>query len=220
LGAERADQHFAGALIEGWHAPALDAASPALVPWTADALVNYFLDGWDAHHGVAAGPMTAVVDSMAALSEDDAYAIAEYVLSFQEPAGDKEATALAFAATRQFGGSVTPATGPDGLTDPMQVQGQETFTRVCANCHREGTKSVPLALTSTINGPDPANLVRVITDGIAPPTASFDRSMPAFGTSLTASETEALVAFVRAHFTERGPWTNIADRVAEARAAP
>src|SRR5690606_16777767 len=80
LGAVDANRHLAGADVESWHAPALDSSSPAPAPWTADALVNYFLDGWDGDHGIAAGPMTPVVDGLAAMSEDDAYALAEYVL--------------------------------------------------------------------------------------------------------------------------------------------
>ena len=84
------------------------------MPWTQDALVNYFLDGWDGDHGIAAGPMTPVVNELAVISEDDAYALAEYLTSFQDQADIERRTAeaKAFAEEREFGSSATPATGP------------------------------------------------------------------------------------------------------------
>jgi mono/diheme cytochrome c family protein len=78
---------YGGETLEGWHAPALNVDSPAPVPWTIDAMVNFLLDGWDGDHGIAAGPMTPVVNSLVSLSEDDAQAIATYILSFQDQTG-------------------------------------------------------------------------------------------------------------------------------------
>lgn len=217
LGAVDANRHLAGADVESWHAPALDSSSPAPAPWTADALVNYFLDGWDGDHGIAAGPMTPVVDGLAAMSEDDAYALAEYVLSFQDQTevDSRIEEARAFAEQRDIGGSATPASGPENLSDPSLAAGQATFMRICANCHRAGTNQAPLALTSTVNGPDPANLIHIIAEGIRPPEASFDRSMPAFGNSLSGEDMANLVRFVRAHFSRNPPWTNVEERIAE-----
>ena len=57
LGAEQRDAHFAGGEAEGWHAYAINAASPAPVPWTADSLHVYLRHGWHAQHGVSRGPM-------------------------------------------------------------------------------------------------------------------------------------------------------------------
>jgi len=217
LGALDPGRHFAGATNAGWHAPALGEGSPAPVPWTADALVNYFLDGWDRDHGIAAGPMTKVVDQMAALSEDDAYAIAEYVLSFQPDDGAARDEVVAFAAARDFGSPETPAAGPP-LDDPVLVAGRDTFARVCANCHRTGTQAAPLALTSTVNGPDPSNLLRIIDEGLAPPAASFDRTMPGFRGALSETDLVAMAAFLRAHFSQKPAWPDLAARVAAIRA--
>lgn len=72
LGAVKKSAPLAGGEAEGWHAPALNSASPAPVPWTEDALVNYLLDGWDRDHGVAGGPMTPVVNEADALFRDSA----------------------------------------------------------------------------------------------------------------------------------------------------
>jgi mono/diheme cytochrome c family protein len=220
FGAEEAGARLAGGDVEGWHATALDASSPAPVPWDEDAMVNYLLDGWDGNHGIAAGPMTPVVDELAAISEDDAYAIAAYVLSHQA-GGDAEARAAAraFAEARAFGGSETPAGGPslpDGA-DPAFGRGLAVFARVCANCHRANSQPAPLALTSTVNGPDPRNFLHIVVDGIKPPENAFDRSMPGFGGSLSAADLVDLAIFVRAHFSQKPAWGELEAKVQEVR---
>lgn len=221
LGAEDQTARFGGGDIEGWHATALNAVSPAPIAWDEDAMVNYLLDGWDGDHGIAAGPMTPVVNELASISEDDAYAIAAYVLSFQNAGEDRARTEKAreFAASRDFGSSGTPAGRPanDNGGDPALARGQATFARVCANCHRAGGQPVPLALTSTVNVPDPRNLLHIIIDGIKPPEGAFDRSMPAFGRSLSDEELADLAAFVRSHFSREPAWSDLPARIAEAR---
>jgi mono/diheme cytochrome c family protein len=221
LGALDRGAHFGGATVEGWHAPALDAANPSLVPWTADAVVNYFLDGWDGDHGVAAGPMTPVVNQWAALSEDDAYALAEYMISFQDQTNVDERTdaARAFAEAREFGGSETPAGGPPPSGDEALDRGLATFVRVCANCHRSGTDAAPLGLLASINGPDPSNLIHAVVEGIRPPAASVGKSMPAFGGTLPERDLLDLVVFVRSHFSQKPAWTNVGERIREIRGA-
>jgi mono/diheme cytochrome c family protein len=221
LGAEKADAPLAGGEVEGWHAFALDASSQAPVPWDADAIVNYLLDGWDANHGVAAGPMTPVVDGLAAISEDDAYAIAAYVLSFQtgDGGGDEAEQARDFAAARAFGGGETPAGGPTppAGADPAFGRGLAVFARVCANCHRANAQAAPLALVSTVTGPDPRNFLHIVVDGIRPPEAAFDRSMPGFGGSLGDADLVDLATFVRAHFSEQPAWGELEAKVREVR---
>ena len=218
FGAERrGNARYAGQTLEGWHAPALNADSPAPVPWTADAMVNFFLDGWDGDHGIAAGTMTPVVNGLGSLSEDDADAIATYILSFQDKTdlAARTKTAKLFAEKVAFGAS---STAPSSPTTPMG-RGEATFIRVCANCHRVGTDAAPLALSSVVNGPDPRNLIHIIDQGIEPPRNSANRSMPAFGGSLSASDFADLVTFVRGHFSRKPAWSNVPNHVAEARAA-
>src|ERR1700730_84547 len=64
LGAERATAQFAGGDVDNWHAYAINAQSPAPVPWDADALFAYLRDGWHPDHGVARGPMAQVVSHL------------------------------------------------------------------------------------------------------------------------------------------------------------
>lgn len=219
FGAENSGAKFQGAQIEGWHAPALDNHSPAPVPWTADALVNYFLDGWDGDHGIAAGPMKEVANALSVLSEDDAYAIADYVLSFQDQDNIEARTKQAqdFADARAFGGSETPVGGPADSGDAAIDAGRDIFARICANCHRSGTNQAPLAVTSSVNAPVPDNVIHIIEEGIRPPEAAYDRSMPAFGGALDDQDMTNLVAFVRSHFSSQPAWTDIADKVKSVR---
>jgi mono/diheme cytochrome c family protein len=222
LGGEIRSRRFAGAGFEGWHAPALDAQSPAPVPWNQDAMVNYLLDGWDQDHGIASGPMTLVVNELFNISEDDAYAIAEYILSFQPQTGDdaRAKAARAFAKAQAFGGSDTPADGPaiDAGAEPGLADGAATFARICANCHRAGTRTTPLALSSNVSGPDPSALIHVVEEGIKPPEGSFDRTMPALGGSLSDRQFTNLVTFVRSHFSQRPAWQDVSERVHAMRA--
>ncbi len=218
LGAERGgNARYGGETLEGWHAPALNADSPAPVPWTADALINFLLDGWDGDHGIAAGTMTPVVNGLGSVSDDDAEAIATYILSFQDKTNLAARTkaAKSFAEKVAFGSSPAVPSPPDtGLG-----RGEATFARVCANCHRAGTDSAPLALSSVVNGSDPRNLIHIIDQGIEPPRNSVNRSMPAFRGSLSASDLADLVSFVRSHFSRKPAWPNVIAHIAEARAA-
>jgi mono/diheme cytochrome c family protein len=219
LGAERADIPFAGGEAENWYAPALDANSPAPLAWTEDALVNYLIDGWDGDHGVAAGPMLPVVNEVGQLSEDDVYAIAAYLLSFMDPQSEEIAAGvMSFAEQREFGGpGDAMSDAPVVAGDEPVARGEATFERVCANCHRSGGQTVPLALTSTVAGPDPRNAIHIIMDGIEPPPGVPGKTMPRFGGTLSDEEIADLLAFMRSRFTRSPPWSDAAARISEIR---
>src|SRR3954471_20567632 len=89
FGAEQGGRAFlAGAMIEGWEAPALTALSQSPVPWSADELYRYLRHGHTQHHGVAAGPMAPVVKELAVLPDADIRAMATYLAGFNTPAAD------------------------------------------------------------------------------------------------------------------------------------
>jgi mono/diheme cytochrome c family protein len=71
LGAERADAQFSGGDVDNWNAYAINAQSPAPVPWDADALFAYLRNGWHPDHGVARGPMAEVVSNLASVPDSD-----------------------------------------------------------------------------------------------------------------------------------------------------
>src|SRR5437764_2595105 len=79
LGAEKSGDPYGGGEAEQWLAPAMNEASPAPLPWTADELFNYLRNGSDPRHGVAAGPMIDVVQNLAKVPESDVRAIAVYI---------------------------------------------------------------------------------------------------------------------------------------------
>ena len=62
------DAPFAGGDVDNWNAYAINAQSPAPVPWDADALCSLILrDGWHPDHGVARGPMAEVVSNLSSV---------------------------------------------------------------------------------------------------------------------------------------------------------
>ena len=214
LGAEMSQQALAGGEAEGWDAPALNAASPAPVPWTENALFDYLRHGWDPTHGVVAGPMRPVVRDLARVPEEDVRAMAVYLASLagssDEERHKRAEAALAFAKGQEWG----PASvGSSGAGD-----GEQIFAGACADCHRlGGTAPVALALSTAINLPEPRNLIHVILDGIMPQEGEKGPMMPGFGDVLTDTQVVALVAYVRAHFTARPAWPDVARYVRQMR---
>lgn len=214
LGAEIKSRALGGGEADGWHSPALAGAARAPMPWTLDAMVNYLIDGWDQDHGVSAGPMTPVVDNLARLPEDDVYAIAAYIKSLQTQPQVDAAAVIAKARDLEFGGAAYAA---NTQTDAAYRRGEEAYQSACANCHAAGKQTVPLALTSTVTGPDPRNSIYIILDGNEPPYGAPERSMPRFGSTLSDGELGDMLVFMRAHFTRLPPWTDLAQWIAEAR---
>src|ERR1700693_4287482 len=53
LGAEKIRDAYAGAVVDGWIAPALTEANPSPVPWTQDELMSYLRTGLGPLHGAA-----------------------------------------------------------------------------------------------------------------------------------------------------------------------
>lgn len=214
LGAIDGKRAYAGAFVNGWYAPALDASSPAPIPWTKNALVNYLMDGWDKHHGLAAGSMGPVSTALRDQKEDDMFALAAYVVSLAGPPRSPQAQAEAekSAMARVEKTEWNPArdnSPPEAAIDP----GQRMFQTRCAECHKSGGKPAPLALNSALNLPDPTNVVRATLEGIKPPQGALDRSMPAYRNQITEADIVAVTKFMRARFTQREPWTNLEEVV-------
>ena len=77
---------------------------------------------------------------------------------------------------------------------------------------------MPLALTTTVNAPDPRNVIHIVFDGIRPPRGALQRSMPEFGASISDADIADVLKYVRWHFTDRPPWEDVARHVAAKRA--
>ena len=213
---------YDGGDVEHWHAPALNARSPAPVPWTREQLVDYLFDGWEEQHGIAAGPMAPVVNHLYDQSEDDVFAIAAYFASRQRPAPSDAEREAVLAAAQALDWERDPGWRPANLPDdPSLRRGMEVYADQCANCHRRGGRDgpVPLALTSTVHAPDPRNVIHIVFDGIRPPRGALQRSMPEFGASISDADIVDLLKYVRWHFTDRPAWEDVAGHVAAKRAA-
>jgi len=221
FGAVRSSEGFAGGEAEGWYVPALGQASHAPVPWTLDALANYLFDGWDEHHGIAAGPMTPVVDHFYDVEEDDVFAMAAYLASLKEEPSEEAVTAAATAAAALDWATDERPGGSGAPDDEALRRGEALFFDQCVDCHKARVSEqqpASLAVTAPVNAPDARNLVNVVLHGIRPPRGSVQRQMPAFEGKVSDEELADIVAFVRWRFTDLPAWEDVGDTVARARA--
>jgi nicotinate dehydrogenase subunit B len=201
FGAEQGGLAFlAGALVDGWEAPALTALSLAPLPWTAGELYRYLRHGHTLQHGIAAGPMAPVVKELAALPDEDIRAMASYLASFNTPdAGDAPQRAVQTVADAQ-----AASAGLAGV-------GQQLFSGACSACHHDGDGptllgvNLPLALNSNLHSERPDNLIRVILDGVREPASRDIGFMPAFRHSLNERQVVDLVAYMRRRFAPGKP---------------
>ncbi|HEY4134297.1 MAG TPA: cytochrome c [Alphaproteobacteria bacterium] len=211
MGAETSPAYGGGA-AEGWVAPPLNKDSLSQMPWTRQELVVYLMDGWHAKHGMAAGPMTPVVNALHNQNEIDVFAIAAYVESLRAGAPQiDEDKARAAALKREWG-------NPEAPPVPTEfAAGAKVFEARCAQCHKANGGALPLALQTSVNAKDPGTVVHAIWSGIRPPVGALGRSMPAIGPQLTEAEMSALVKFVRARYTDRPAWSGVDKAVKDAR---
>ncbi|MEA2736954.1 MAG: hypothetical protein QOH05_261 [Acetobacteraceae bacterium] len=200
LGAEKSAQALAGGEAENWYAPPLQAASPAGQPWTEDALATYLRTGFDAHHGAAAGPMTAVTEALATVPEADVRAMAVYIASLMP---------------KTVAEPVTPRGGGDEKAGAM-------FAGACGGCHgadapmtRDGAPS--LAFSSAVNAPTPRGAIQIILHGIPWREGKAAPYMPSFASALTDEQVADLAGYLRATFSEKPAWSDLPAEVAKAR---
>ena len=175
---------YGGGSAEGWYAPPLNKDNLSQQPWTKVELVVYLMDGWHAKHGMAAGPMTPVVDALHKQNEIDVFAIAAYVVTLR--AGEKpiDADAVQDGGAQARVGPSGSAAGAEGI----QRRAPRCSRRAARMCHRSNGATVPLALQTSIHAPVPDSVVQAIRHGIRPPTGALGRSMPAFGEQLSEAE--------------------------------
>jgi len=218
LGAEKKRDAYGGGEAEDWLAPALNEASPAPLPWTADELFDYLRNGSDARHGLAAGPMVDVVQNLGQAPEDDVRAIAVYIADrMRRTTRDTDASALAQLAEP----NAVSGMGRDAVPTRNQAtasDGAALFEGACATCHYSGTglqatKPVPLALTTSVNAPDPRNLIHIVRNGLWPAPGERGAMMPGFAAELTDPQIVAVVDYVRQRFSREPPWHDVAGQV-------
>ncbi len=204
FGAERQSAYLSGGHADGWEAPALTSLSHAPIPWDEDELYAYLRNGESRFHGVAAGPMAAVVTDLAKLPDHDIRAMATYLASFNDTAIDRQAQD-ALATRLEADTKVAVAASP----------GARLYLGACAVCHEVGGLPLfgsrpSLALNSNLHSAKPDNLIQVILHGINTPAFSDLGYMPGFKDSLNDAQIEQLVSYLRGQFAPDKPaWRDI-----------
>jgi len=216
LGAERRDQHFAGAEVENWTAYAINSASPAPVPWNAESLFFYLRHGWHEHHGASRGPMAPVTANLGSVPEADVRAISAYVAEVMgEPGAERIARGeAALAAARQE--SAAPLRiRASGASNGM---GAAIFASACEGCH-DGRRPLPfgglnLHLSTAVSGPNPQNIINVTLYGLPGAKGEPSAMMPAYRGLLGEDQLVALLDYMRERFSDQPAWTDTRERVA------
>ncbi len=227
MGAEKTDQLYAGGEAEGWNAYALNAASPAPVPWTVDSLTRYLSNGYEEQHGVARGPMAPVTANMGSAAPGDAKAIATYIASVMgEPSVERKARGegVSKSPAAQSPGVLVQAAGSQSLpvtVDPKDP-GAAIYAAACSSCHDAGRPvpygGLPLRLSSATHGPTPMNPINVILYGLPAPEGERGPIMPGFAGTLTDRQVADLLAYMRKTFSDQPAWKDIEPLVADIRA--
>jgi mono/diheme cytochrome c family protein len=211
LGAERANVQFAGGDVENWHAYAINAQSPAPVPWDADALFAYLRDGWHPDHGGARGPMALVVSNLSEVPDSDIRAIATYMAGvFGAPAPDRKRRRDEVLAQVKS----VPA-------QAAKTDGAAIYAAACATCHETGRPlpygGVNLALSTAISSPDPRNAINIVLSGVRPVEGERSPIMPGFASSMNDGQIASLLNYLRARFSNQPAWTGVEKTIEAAR---
>ncbi len=213
LGAERTTDSFSGGDVENWQAYAINANSPAPLPWDTQALYRYLRQGFDPDHGVARGPMAEVVSNLSSVPESDVHAIAVYMSSvFGAPTAERlrqaDQTRAQIAASQ-----ARPAQGNNS--------GQSIYASACAPCHESGRPlpygGLNLALSTALSAGDPRNAANIILSGIRPVAGERSPIMPGFADAMTDDQIAAVLKYLRGRAGNRPAWSNVEQTVRDAR---
>ena len=217
LGAELGGHaYLAGAVIDGWEAPALSALSKSPVPWNAAELYRYLRVGHTQQHGIAAGPMGAVVKELSVLPDADIAAMASYLASFNPPVTDAQSQVRAMEVVTNAQRSAPQLFGP----------GQRLFSGACSSCHHDGDGpklfgvNPPLALNSNLHSNRPDNLINIILNGVREPATQDIGFMPAFKYALSDAQIAELASYMRSRYAPgEAAWPHLPADIARLRKA-
>jgi len=215
LGAEKSRDAYAGAVVDGWIAPALDQANPSPLPWTQEDLFSFLRTGTSPMHGAAGGTMTPVIRDALALAvvpDSDVRAIAVYFTDMNHGA------ARASSVDATAGEAI--ATSDLAVGQPYDADA-ELYASACMSCHyNAGPAPLParpeLALNSALTLPEPTNFIRVVLRGVGSTDGAPGMAMPTYA-SLTDGEIVSLAAYLRRTRTKLPPWNDLEKKAAAAR---
>lgn len=211
FGAEKKDRAYAGALIDNWYAPALNAAQPVPVHWDSESLYRYLRKGQSAYQGVAVGSMSEVVHQGLHKAPDaDIRALATYLSSL---AGHVESENSATRAAQLIQSA-------QQRTDSDRSHGEHLYITACAGCHFNAADNplalrAELSLNSAITAEDPTNLLRILLQGVPASEGSPGIVMPDFAV-LSDGDIASLAQFLRIR-ADLPPWQKLEQRLRELR---
>ncbi|HEX7054270.1 MAG TPA: c-type cytochrome [Burkholderiales bacterium] len=214
LGAEHKHRQLAGALVEGWYAPALNEASPSPIPWTPEDLATYLATGIAERHAMAAGPMQTVTHELGRAAPEDVRAIAAYIHGTMGPLTQaREARARAAIDLARREPSAAAGSSVE-LRDARLRLGKALYLGACASCHERGRElssggALELPLAVALYEPEPASLVNIIRDGIQPPPGETGRWMPGFAGAFNEEQMLALLTYLRTLAPGAPPWQDL-----------
>jgi mono/diheme cytochrome c family protein len=216
LGAQKTRSAYAGALVDGWIAPALTAANPSPIPWTEEELFTYLRTGVSPLHGATAATMTDVIRESLALPimpHTDVRAIAVYFSEMDHAnahAAGIEANRREALATSDLGS--TQEHDPDaGL-----------YVSACISCHYNAGP-IPifarpeLSLNSALTLPEPTNFIQAVLRGVGAKEGAPGLVMPEYASSLSNTEVARLAAYLRRTRTKYPPWNDLETKVSKIR---
>jgi len=208
VGAEQVGHPYAGAVIEGWYATSLDV-SPSPARWTEDEFFAFLRHGESPPHGVAMGPMRAVVRGLGKLSDEDLRAMASYFVGLNRPSGRAPEPDIARALS-----PIPPAT-------EEHKRGEALYLANCASCHGAPGQPPtvahsPLGLSEALWNPyRPYNVLLVMLDGIDGHDG-LPGAMPSFRDKLSNDDLIAIAGYLRSSYTTLPQWGLLEDATTQA----
>jgi mono/diheme cytochrome c family protein len=204
---------YAGARVDDWYAPAINAEPDARLPWTEAELYVFLRTGSSPLHGIAVGPMSEVVHGdLAGLPDEDIAALAAYFAN------------LGGAPAEIAVDEVAAAMRPEFVRGRDERRGEWLYVGYCVSCHfnrpeSQTGKRPELALNTAVSAPDPTNLIRIVLAGVSEPEGEPDEYMPGFAMLLSDRDVADVAAYLRAAYASgREPWSDLEPRIAELRA--
>jgi mono/diheme cytochrome c family protein len=202
LGGIEKDKAYTGATVDGWFALNLTSnLHTGLGSWSADGIAGYLKTGAAPGKTTALGPMALVVkNSTSRMSDADLAAMATYLKDI--PAN----------STLRRG---KPA------PDPTRVAGATLYMDHCGGCHQAGGRGLPgvfppLAGNGVVLASDPANILKVLLEGV--PTQGKYIQMPGFAGLLSDQQIADLTNYVRTSWGNGAAANSSAAMVARLRA--